>query len=47
MLKVEIRNDKTNIKAQIKALESILSTDNYKDRVIHQEAIKMLKKALK
>ena len=46
MLKVEIRNDKTNIKAQIKALESILSTDNYKDRVIHQ-AIKMLKKALK
>ena len=47
MLRVEIPNDKTKILKQIKALNSLLITDNKKDFAIHIAAIKELKKALK
>ena len=47
MLRVEIPNDKTKILKQIKALNSLIITDNKKDLEIHQAAIKELKKALK
>lgn len=46
ILKVEIPQDKANIKQQIKALESLILTDNFKDRKIHTGTLKDLKEAL-
>ena len=46
MLKVEISENKGKIEQQIKALESVIATDNKKDKQIHLEALWLLKKAL-
>lgn len=46
VLKVEIPTSKFKIEQQIKALESVIFTDNSKDRQIHLEALEVLKKAL-
>lgn len=46
MLKVEIPQDKSKMKQQIKELESILALDNSKDKQMHQQSIKDLQEAL-
>jgi len=47
MLRVEVPTGKAKIKQQIKALESLLLKDSIKDRVIHLEAIRVLREGLK
>ena len=47
MLRVIAPQSKVKIKQQIKALQSVLATDNMKDKLIHQQAIIDLKEALK
>lgn len=46
MLKVQLTNDVKVLDKQIKALESLVATDNPKDRGIHVQAIKELQETL-
>jgi len=46
MLKVIIPQNKSKIKQQIKALQSLLATDNIKDKLMHQQALKDLQRGL-